>query len=269
MNGIASLRGYQEGGPPDPYGFSPFRINENRMENLLDSLSALVGGDLEIYRSIISPSLLDPTGRREEDIPMGVAFDPAFNTPLRGYQVNRSRINLIPAGDWESRLGGAGFRQGESGEPMTEEWSPAERSTVSHEIGHILDARNILPESLEKMQRKSNAPMYPWQYMGKEGEDIGWLKKALAVLERRLMGTYTDEKLATQYGKAIGILQDSKDPERRSEAVRRINSREMRLLVEELLKHPVYENHPLHNVIIGLENPPVMQQDATGIRGIK
>ena len=300
--------------------YQRFHINEDRMENLLDTLNALVGGDVEVNRSITNPSIF---GFGQRKFPGGLAWSPGrderyphprfmelpitawpeelargsypqflrYDTPSKSptspfsaenlpsdqpYAPFRGgeKIFLAGAGDRAPRAAGEGFERSPSGEPMVEEWSPAERFVAMHEYGHIADMRNILPESLEEMQEESGAPMYPWHYMGGDeegGRKPSLLARTMRALESKIppYSLYKHEKFATQFGKAVEILQDSLDPERRSEAVNRINSREMRLLVEELLKHPAYENHPLRDVIIGLANPPVMQQDVTGIRGIE
>jgi hypothetical protein len=78
----------------------------------------------------------------------------------------------------------------------------------------------------------------------------GWGLRALTALNAKVGGTYGGEKYATQFGKAVEILQDSLDPERRSEAVSRIDSPEMKKLVEGLLEHSVYENHPLRQWLV-------------------
>ena len=334
--GLASLRGYQNGGSIDPPHYQRFHINEDRMENLLDTLNALVGGDVEAYRSITSPSMFGSIneslfgprespgglawspGRDERypyprfmdlpitawpeelargSYPQSIRYDTPSKWPTSPFRAENlpsdqpyapfrggEKIFLAGAGDRASRAAGEGFERSPrtysweegigGGEPMIEEWSPAERFVAMHEYGHVGDMRNILSESLEEMQEESGAPMYPWHYMGGDeegGRKPSLLARAFRALESKMPPSpmYEHEKFATQFGKAVEILQDSLDPERRSEAVNRISSREMRLLVEELLKHPVYENHPLRDVIIGLANPPVMQQDVTGIRGIR
>jgi hypothetical protein len=138
---------------------------------------------------------------------------------------------------------------------MTGEWSRPERFVAIHEAGHGVDVGNIFPESLETMQKESNAPMYPWQNLG----EPSWPERAWMALERKMAGTYKSEKYATQFGKAVEILQDSLDPERRSEAVSRIDSPEMKKLVEELLEHPVYENHPLRQRARGNGRAPLLK----------
>jgi len=83
-NGIRSLPRYQTGGSSDPDQeerrrrlwqlmterrgapespdpdlskyYQDININEDRMENLLDSLNALVGGDVAVHRSIEHPT---------------------------------------------------------------------------------------------------------------------------------------------------------------------------------------------------------------------
>ena len=124
---------------------------------------------------------------------------------------------------------------------MTGEWSRPERFVAMHEAGHGMDVNDILPESLEIMQKESNAPMYPWQDMG----EPSWPERVWEELDRKWAGTYETEKFATQVAKAVEILQDSLDPERRGEAVSRIDSPEMKELVEKLLENPVYKSHPL------------------------
>ena len=111
-----------------------------------------------------------------------------------------------------------------------------------------MDASDIFPESLETMQKESDAPMYPWQNMG----EPSWPKRALAAFESKVAGTYKSEKYATQFGKAVEILQDSLDPERRREAIGRIDSPETEEFVRTLLEHPVYTNHPLRQVKRGI-----------------
>tara|TARA_R100000306_G_scaffold60031_1_gene59612 strand:- start:1077 stop:1943 length:867 start_codon:yes stop_codon:yes gene_type:complete len=269
-NGIRSLPRYQQGGvtSPDPdqeerrrrlrqlmaerrdaSEFTPdqeFNINEGRMENLLDSLNALGGGNTSFVRQARGRSKDFPTGRyipTKEQAPLPHWYSQLRN-PLGADRMREGyppQVTLTPAGDYASRRAGEGFEMDSSGRPMTGEWSRPERFVAMHEAGHGVDASNIFPESLERMQKESNAPMYPWQNMG---EPPRW-QRALRALEAKITGLYKPEKYATQFGKAVEILQDSLDPERRSEAIGRVDSPEMKELVEQLLEHPVYENHPL------------------------
>jgi len=334
-NGIRSLPRYQTGGSSDPDQeerrrrlwqlmterrgapespdpdlskyYQDININEDRMENLLDSLNALVGGDVAVHRSIEHPTAAGWIGEKisgSQTYPGGLAIWPStslstsellfpadtsylhdlplsarweeymrgqppsslkYDSPSRWSGSPFSAENqpsdrpysphhgteslfLVGAGDRGSREAGTGFEIDPSGRPMTEEWSPAERFTSMHEFGHLAHLRNIVPESLERMQEESSAPMYPWHYMGgdEEGgrEPPRW-QRALRALEAKIAGLYKPEKFATQFGKAVEILQDSLDPERRSEAIGRVDSPEMKELVERLLEHPVYESHPL------------------------
>ena len=279
-NGIRSFPRYQEGEPVDldqeeirrrlrqltaerrdtselipdpdpPKDYKEFNINEGGMENLLDSLNALVGGNTSFVRRARGSSSGHPTGlyiptMEQGPLPHWYSF---FRSPLGALRVREGlpqHISLTAAGDYASRLAGEGFEMDSSGRPMTEEWSRPERFVAMHEAGHGVDASNIFPESLERMQKESNAPMYPWYNMG----EPGWGLRALTALNAKVGGTYGGEKYATQFGKAVEILQDSLDPERRSEAVSRIDSPEMKKLVEGLLEHSVYENHPLRQWLV-------------------
>tara|TARA_R100001244_G_scaffold130651_1_gene102953 strand:- start:963 stop:1838 length:876 start_codon:yes stop_codon:yes gene_type:complete len=288
-NGIRSLPRYRAGGSTDPDQeerrrrlwqlmaerrgtpelTQEFNINEDRMENLLDSLNALGGGNTSFVRQARGRSRDFPTGRyipTKEQAPLPHWYSQLRN-PLGANRMREGyppQISLTAAGDYASRRAGEGFEMDSSGRPMTGEWSRPERFVAMHEAGHGVDASDILPESLEIMQKESNAPMYPWQNMG----DPSWLRRTRETLERKIAGTYESEKFATQFGKAIEILQDSLDPERRDEAAGRVDSPEMEMLVEELLKNPVYENHPFR---LSPSRSPWSRsnRDQTGIRTLQ
>ena len=244
---MAERRGAPESPDPDlSKSYQEFNINEDRMENLLDTLNALGGGNTSFVRQARGRSADFPTGRyipTKEQAPLPHWYSQLRN-PLGANRMREGlppQISLTAAGDYASRRAGEGFEMDSSGRPMTGEWSRPERFVAMHEAGHGVDASNIFPESLEKMQKESNAPIYPWQNMG----EPSWWERAREILDRKIAGTYESEKYATQFGKAVEILQDSLDPERRSEAIGRVDSPEMKELVERLLEHPVYENHPL------------------------
>ena len=239
-------------------GSQKFNINEDRMENLLDTLHALVGGNTSISRNVSGRPTNYPSGRYRPSEEQAPAAFSQFRNPFGRFRTREGyppHISLTAAGDYASRRAGEGFEMDPSGRPMTGEWSRPERFVAMHEAGHGVDASNIFPESLEKMQKESNAPMYPWQNLG----EPSWPERAWMALERKMAGTYKSEKYATQFGKAVEILQDSLDPERRSEAVSRIDSPEMKKLVEGLLEHPVYENHPLRQRARGNGRAPLLK----------
>jgi hypothetical protein len=187
-NGIRSFPRYQEGEPVDldqeeirrrlrqltaerrdtselipdpdpPKDYKEFNINEGGMENLLDSLNALVGGNTSFVRRARGSSSGHPTGlyiptMEQGPLPHWYSF---FRSPLGALRVREGlpqHISLTAAGDYASRLAGEGFEMDSSGRPMTEEWSRPERFVAMHEAGHGVDASNIFPESLERMQKK-------------------------------------------------------------------------------------------------------------------
>jgi len=244
LAGLPSLR--PDPDPPTNYVEQEFNINEDRMETLLDTLNALGGGNTSFVRQARGRSADFPTGlyrATKEQAPLPHWYSQLRN-PLGGNRVREGlppQINLTAAGDYASRRAGEGFEMDSSGRPMTGEWSRPERFVAMHEAGHGMDVNDILPESLEIMQKESNAPMYPWQDMG----EPSWPERVWEELDRKWAGTYETEKFATQVAKAVEILQDSLDPERRGEAVSRIDSPEMKELVEKLLENPVYKSHPL------------------------
>ena len=268
--GLASLRGYQEGGPPkglpqelksrlqsrltsgeemirevqrklaemdnfynkaENYNFNLWADTRNkefeeREERELEELRVRMMEEPPPFLDSLQAIVKSPDLGWEKDVPIRVGWN--FLEKLIEQGTNPIRHTIAKYRPSKFGIKGLGEEIVFRDEPYTYPGAPPRgvntRGIAAHEFGHAADYRNIFPEDVEKKAIEE------WRDLP-EQERHG-LDKAL----------YGDtQSFADAFGEAVRHLQVAKDPMHEGRIPERVLT-----LVEELLKLPIYENHPFN-----------------------
>tara|TARA_R110000765_G_scaffold401673_1_gene497104 strand:+ start:1226 stop:2101 length:876 start_codon:yes stop_codon:yes gene_type:complete len=215
-------------------------------ENLLDSLGALMGGNPLVVAQKGLGHIIPEYG----DGPSGQFFarDPenelsTFDKDTANPDEDHYSVVLRSA----RKLG----RNMDQFEGPPSSWSWGDRALAMHEFGHGMDQRNILSPELEYALSRVPGDFYDRRMFNLDrtsrtrnpGEKVGdAVHRAWGYIHGPRAAR--SQKKATQFQKAFEPLQIALDPDRQFEARAMVNTPELKMLVGELLKHEVYQDHP-------------------------